>query len=277
MWTIRFLHGFNIQHRRRQTFRVAALIKFFFCRNMIAQRKNVWQNTLADSWHNLSFINTLTSSFKRDFCLHFVRFTVRLCFVEARGTYRKENKFCPILAQKSDIECVVGLDRSDCLRRIHKGTAHFGVFSSEDLIAAEWANIDVLITSEVRFNESVYLYYVFHFYLAVNRFISFVCWNVGFFRRSVWIWSRCYCGKWCGNQFDEWFTRQSFLSSWPWSHKSLDRYFSECKHVGCVDCTRRNIIPTFNTINKCVCFLFPSFFFFFYIDITQSSILNRRW
>lgn len=47
----------------------------------------------------------------------------------------------------------MGLDRLDCLRRISKGTAHFGVFSPEDLIAAQWAGVDVLITSEMRFND----------------------------------------------------------------------------------------------------------------------------
>lgn len=97
-----------------------------------------------------------------DFVYFFCFFVVRLCFVEARGTYKKANKFCPILSEKqSNIECVIGLDRLDCLRRIHKGTAHFGVFSSEDLITAEWADVDVLITSEMRFNESLYLFAVF--------------------------------------------------------------------------------------------------------------------
>lgn len=81
--------------------------------------------------------------------------------MEARGTYKKANKFCPILSTKSNIECVVGLDRLDCLRRIHKGTAHFGVFSSEDLIAAEWADVDVLITSEMRFNDSLCSHFVY--------------------------------------------------------------------------------------------------------------------
>lgn len=91
----------------------------------------------------------------------FFSISVRLCFVEARGTYKKADKYCPVLSEKSNIECVLGLDRLDCLRRIHKGTAHFGVFSSEDLITAEWADVDVLITSEMRFNES--LYSRFHF------------------------------------------------------------------------------------------------------------------
>lgn len=76
-----------------------------------------------------------------------------MCFVEARGTYKKAAKFCPLLEANSNIQCVVGLDRLDCLRRINKGTAHFGVFSSEDLLAAEWAGIEVLITNEMRFND----------------------------------------------------------------------------------------------------------------------------
>lgn len=41
----------------------------------------------------------------------------------------------------------------DCMRRISKGTAHFGVFSPEELIAAKWSGADVLITSEMRFND----------------------------------------------------------------------------------------------------------------------------
>lgn len=73
--------------------------------------------------------------------------------MESRGTYKKATKNCPILLQSKSIECVVGLDRLDCLRRISKGQAHFGVFSPEDLIAAQWAGIDVLVTSEMRFND----------------------------------------------------------------------------------------------------------------------------
>lgn len=76
---------------------------------------------------------------------------MRVCFVESRGTYKKADKFCPKLAANTHIECVVGLDRLDCLRRIHKGTAHFGVFAAEDLVAAQWAGVDVLVTNEMRF------------------------------------------------------------------------------------------------------------------------------
>lgn len=78
---------------------------------------------------------------------------VRVCLVEARGTYKKAPVNCPILEAKSNIECVIGLDRLDCMRRISKGTAHFGVFSPEELIAAKWFGANVLVTSELRFND----------------------------------------------------------------------------------------------------------------------------
>ena len=77
-----------------------------------------------------------------------------MCIVERRGTYKKTATHCPVLEQNSNIECVIGLDRLDCLRRIHKGSAHFGVFSSEDLVAARWAGIEILITNEMRFHNS---------------------------------------------------------------------------------------------------------------------------
>ncbi|CAK1587817.1 unnamed protein product [Parnassius mnemosyne] len=76
---------------------------------------------------------------------------LRLCIVEGRGPYKRGAKYCPVLDEEnSGIECVLGTDRLDCLRRISKGTVDFGVFSPEDLIAAQWANIDVLVTNELR-------------------------------------------------------------------------------------------------------------------------------
>lgn len=59
-----------------------------------------------------------------------------------------------MLEQKSNLECVIGVDRLDCLRRIHKGSAHFGVFSSEELQASRWSGIEVLVTDEMRFHNS---------------------------------------------------------------------------------------------------------------------------
>lgn len=78
--------------------------------------------------------------------------------MEGRGNYRKTPLFCPTLETQTNIECVVGLDRLDCVRRIHKGTAHFGVFSSEDLVAARWASVEILVTSELRFHDTPFEY-----------------------------------------------------------------------------------------------------------------------
>ncbi|XP_037941727.1 transferrin-like, partial [Teleopsis dalmanni] len=85
---------------------------------------------------------------------------VRVCIVEARGIYRKTPKFCPTLEATSNIECVVGVDRLDCVRRIHKGTAHFGVLTSEDLVAARWASVEILVASELRSHNSPFEYEV---------------------------------------------------------------------------------------------------------------------
>lgn len=65
-----------------------------------------------------------------------------------------------MLEAQTNIECVVGLDRLDCVRRIHKGTAHFGVFNSEDLVAARWASVEILVTSEMRFHDTPFEYEV---------------------------------------------------------------------------------------------------------------------
>nr|XP_049703811.1 transferrin [Helicoverpa armigera] len=82
---------------------------------------------------------------------------LRLCIVEGRGLYKRAPTHCPVLdKEKAGVECVLGTDRLDCLRRISKGTVDFGVFSPEDLIAAQWANIDVLVTNELRFRARPY-------------------------------------------------------------------------------------------------------------------------
>ncbi|XP_005185368.1 transferrin [Musca domestica] len=85
---------------------------------------------------------------------------LRVCIVESLGAYRKTPKFCPILEAQTNMECVVGVDRLDCVRRIHKGTAHFGVLTSEDLVAARWASVEILVTSELRSHSSPFEYEV---------------------------------------------------------------------------------------------------------------------
>lgn len=81
--------------------------------------------------------------------------SVRICIAETNGGYKKSARYCPILESKSNIQCVIGSDRLDCLRRIQKGLAHFSVFSSEELIAARWAGAEVLVTSEMRFHNKL--------------------------------------------------------------------------------------------------------------------------
>lgn len=83
---------------------------------------------------------------------------MRICIVESRGTFQRTAKYCPIIERESNIECVIGVDRLDCARRIHKGYAHFGVFSSEDLVGARWAGLEILVTSEIRFHSEPFEY-----------------------------------------------------------------------------------------------------------------------
>lgn len=88
--------------------------------------------------------------------------------MEARGTYRKSTKNCPILESKSNIKCVIGTDRLDCMRRISKGTAHFGVFTPEELVAAKWSGADVLITSEMRFNDGKHIVRIYSVFCVAD-------------------------------------------------------------------------------------------------------------
>uniref|UniRef100_A0A8D8H5H6 Transferrin n=1 Tax=Culex pipiens TaxID=7175 RepID=A0A8D8H5H6_CULPI len=85
---------------------------------------------------------------------------LRICVVEGTGLYKKGAQNCPTLEAKSDIECVYGVDRLDCLRKIQKGTAHFGVFSPEDLLAARWIGAEILVTSELRFHNEFFEYQI---------------------------------------------------------------------------------------------------------------------
>ncbi|CRK98392.1 CLUMA_CG011751, isoform A [Clunio marinus] len=83
---------------------------------------------------------------------------LRICIVENRGSFHRTEKFCPTLEKQTNIECIIGVDRSDCARRISKGYAHFGVFSSEDLVGARWASLEILVTSEIRFHSEPFEY-----------------------------------------------------------------------------------------------------------------------
>lgn len=85
---------------------------------------------------------------------------MRICIVENRGSFHRTEKYCPIIERQTNIECIIGVDRLDCARRISKGYAHFGVFSSEDLVGARWAALEILVTNEIRFHASEFEYEV---------------------------------------------------------------------------------------------------------------------
>lgn len=79
-------------------------------------------------------------------------FSDRICTVDGRGIFKRAAQYCPQLdTEDSNIECVVGVDRLDCLRRISKGKADFAVLTPEDLLAALNLRVDVLVTNEMRF------------------------------------------------------------------------------------------------------------------------------
>ncbi|XP_052892070.1 transferrin-like [Anopheles moucheti] len=85
---------------------------------------------------------------------------LRVCIVEGSGNYKKGTQNCPTLEKTSNIRCVYGLDRLDCLRKIHKGTADFAAFYPEDFLAARWAGVDMLVTSELRFHAEHFEYQI---------------------------------------------------------------------------------------------------------------------
>lgn len=89
---------------------------------------------------------------------------MKICVVEGNGLYKKGTLNCPTLESQTSIECVYGLDRLDCLRKIKKGIAHFAVFLPEDLLAARWSGAEILVTSELRFHDGNAIVRIFHLY-----------------------------------------------------------------------------------------------------------------
>ncbi|PSN46014.1 hypothetical protein C0J52_06348 [Blattella germanica] len=82
----------------------------------------------------------------------------RVCIpVSEKSANKKYSKYCPILEKAgSKVTCVLGQSRLDCLRKIFKGKADFGIFEAEDvLIAANYKTTDemvpVLVTNELSY------------------------------------------------------------------------------------------------------------------------------
>ncbi|XP_076395168.1 transferrin 3 isoform X3 [Megachile rotundata] len=77
---------------------------------------------------------------------------LKLCVVESIHTSKKISKLCPQLVNTgSQVECVIGNDRFNCLRRLTMGNADFAVLEPEDLVAASAYNeYNILVTNELR-------------------------------------------------------------------------------------------------------------------------------
>ncbi|XP_063912474.1 transferrin [Zophobas morio] len=85
----------------------------------------------------------------------------KLCVVDGRGGFKRSGKYCPTLDKPdSRVECVLGIDRLDCLRKISKGQADFSVFTPEDLVTATNSEIEVLLTDELRYTDNKFEYEV---------------------------------------------------------------------------------------------------------------------
>ncbi|KAL3278705.1 hypothetical protein HHI36_016239 [Cryptolaemus montrouzieri] len=85
----------------------------------------------------------------------------RICAVDGRGSFKRATRYCPALnTPDSQAQCVIGMDRLDCLRKISKKQADFAVFTPEDLIVASNSAIEALIINELRFSDVKYEYEV---------------------------------------------------------------------------------------------------------------------
>ncbi|XP_017783463.1 PREDICTED: transferrin [Nicrophorus vespilloides] len=85
----------------------------------------------------------------------------RVCVVDGRGGFKRAARYCPTLDKAdSKVECVVGMDRLDCLRKISKGIVDFSVFSPEDIVTATNSEVEVLLTNEMRYSQEKYEYEV---------------------------------------------------------------------------------------------------------------------
>lgn len=77
---------------------------------------------------------------------------LKMCVVESIHTIRRTRELCPrLLAPGSQVECVIGNDRFNCLRRLTTGNVHFTILEPEDLVAASAYNeYNILVTTELR-------------------------------------------------------------------------------------------------------------------------------
>ncbi|XP_029047625.1 transferrin isoform X1 [Osmia bicornis bicornis] len=77
---------------------------------------------------------------------------LKLCVVESVHTSKRISRLCPqLVTTGSQVECVIGNDRFNCLRRLTMANADFAVLEPEDLVAASAYNeYNILVTNELR-------------------------------------------------------------------------------------------------------------------------------
>ncbi|KAK9295653.1 hypothetical protein QLX08_010079 [Tetragonisca angustula] len=77
---------------------------------------------------------------------------LKLCVVESVHTTKRIRGLCKqLVISGSPIECIIGNDRFNCLRRLTMGKADFTVLEPEDLVAASVYNeYNILVTNELR-------------------------------------------------------------------------------------------------------------------------------
>lgn len=81
--------------------------------------------------------------------------TVTICIPREDDVYQKREHYCASLSKElnSGIECILAVDKMDCIRRIQKNEAQIGVFTAEDLLTARWYGVDMLVVSEIRYSD----------------------------------------------------------------------------------------------------------------------------
>lgn len=86
------------------------------------------------------------------FCQSISAEKLRICVVESIHTAKRIHRLCPKFGPlRSQIECVIGNDRFNCLRRLITGNADFTVLEPEDLIAvAAYNEYNILVTNELK-------------------------------------------------------------------------------------------------------------------------------
>lgn len=111
------------------------------------------------------------------FCQSIDSEKLKLCVVRSVHTARNIDRHCPKFdTPESKMECVIGNDRFNCLRRLTTGTADFTVLEPEDLVAASgYREYNILVTNELRLFQAEKV--LFEMVVLVNKDVKSI-WNL---------------------------------------------------------------------------------------------------